>query len=94
MNVFYAQFTALWRRYGDDRYAAPQNFARAIDEGRVVAGSAATVRAELAEMLQASGCNHFAGAFAFGSLSYAEARSSLERFGSEVGPALRTLHPS
>jgi alkanesulfonate monooxygenase SsuD/methylene tetrahydromethanopterin reductase-like flavin-dependent oxidoreductase (luciferase family) len=93
MNVFYAQFTALWRRHGDDRYTEPQDFARAIDEGRVIAGSPATVRAKLAEMLEASGCNHFAGAFAFGSLSYAEARSSLERFGSEVAPTLRSLRP-
>jgi alkanesulfonate monooxygenase SsuD/methylene tetrahydromethanopterin reductase-like flavin-dependent oxidoreductase (luciferase family) len=93
MDVFYGQFTALWRRFGDDRYLAPQDFARAIDEGRVIAGSAATVRAQLAEMLQASGCNHFAGAFAFGSLSYAEARSSLERFGTQVVRTLRTLDP-
>jgi alkanesulfonate monooxygenase SsuD/methylene tetrahydromethanopterin reductase-like flavin-dependent oxidoreductase (luciferase family) len=93
MDVFYAQFTALWRRHGDDRYLQPQDFARAIDEGRVVAGSADTVRARLAQMIQASGCNHFAGAFAFGSLSYAEARSSLERFGTEVAPALRGLGP-
>jgi alkanesulfonate monooxygenase SsuD/methylene tetrahydromethanopterin reductase-like flavin-dependent oxidoreductase (luciferase family) len=91
MDVFYAQFTALSRRHGDDRYLQPQDFARAIDEGRVVAGSADTVRARLAEMIQASGCNHFAGAFAFGSLSYAEARSSLERFGTDVVPALRSL---
>jgi len=93
MDVFYAQFTALWRRHGDDRYLQRQDFGRAIDEGRVIAGSAATVRAQLAEMLQASGCNHFAGAFAFGSLSYAEARSSLERFGSQVAPTLRSLRP-
>ena len=93
MEVFYAQFTALWRRHGDDRYLQQQDFARAIDEGRVIAGSAPTVRAQLAEMLQASGCNHFAGAFAFGSLSYAEARSSLERFGTRVAGTLRSLHP-
>jgi hypothetical protein len=47
------------------------------------------VRAQLASMLRASGCNHFAGAFAFGSLSYAEARASLARFSAEVVPALR-----
>ena len=75
MEVFYEQFTTLWRRSGDDRFTAPQDFARALDEGRVIAGSAATVRAKLTEMLRASGWNHFAGAFAFGSLSYAEARS-------------------
>jgi alkanesulfonate monooxygenase SsuD/methylene tetrahydromethanopterin reductase-like flavin-dependent oxidoreductase (luciferase family) len=89
MDVFYDQFTAVWRRHGDDRYAEPQDFARAIDEGRVIAGSAATVRAQLTGIMQATGCNHFAGAFAFGSLSYAEARSSLERFAGEVAPALR-----
>jgi len=39
-------------------------------------------------MIQASGCNHFAGAFAFGSLTYLEARSSLTRFAEDVAPAL------
>ncbi len=91
MEVFYEKFTAVGRRHGDDRFTAPQDFARAIDEGRVIAGSAATVRAQLAGMLRASGSNHFAGAFAFGSLSYAEARSSLVRFADEVAPALRGL---
>jgi alkanesulfonate monooxygenase SsuD/methylene tetrahydromethanopterin reductase-like flavin-dependent oxidoreductase (luciferase family) len=93
MNVFYAQFTALWQRHGDDRFLQPQDFARAIDEGRLIAGSASSVRAQLAEILQVSGCNHFAGAFAFGSLSYAEARSSLERFAALVAPALRGIKP-
>ena len=93
MEVFYEQFTALWRRHGDDHFTGPQDFARAIDEGRVIAGSAATVRAQLTGMMRASGCNHFAGAFAFGSLSYAEARTSLVRFGEEVAPALRGLGP-
>ena len=91
MTVFYDQFTALWRRHGDARFGEPQDFARAIDEGLVIAGSAGTVRAQLADMLAAAGCNHFAGAFAFGSLTLAEARSSLGRFGSEVAPALRAL---
>ena len=94
MQVFYAQFTALWRRHGDDRFAGAQDFARAIDQGLVIAGSAAAVRARLTEMMRASGCNHFAGAFAFGSLSYAEARSSLARFAAGVAPALRALGPA
>ena len=94
MEVFYRQFAAVWRRHGDDRFTAPQDFARAIDDGRVIAGSAGTVRAKLADMLRASGWNHFAGAFAFGSLSYAEARSSLARFADEVAPALRKLDPA
>jgi alkanesulfonate monooxygenase SsuD/methylene tetrahydromethanopterin reductase-like flavin-dependent oxidoreductase (luciferase family) len=94
MEVFYEQFIALWRRHGDDRYTQPHDFGRAIDEGRVIAGSPGTVRARLTGMLQAAGCNHFAGAFAFGSLSYPEARSSLTRFAEEVAPALRGLAPA
>jgi alkanesulfonate monooxygenase SsuD/methylene tetrahydromethanopterin reductase-like flavin-dependent oxidoreductase (luciferase family) len=89
MEVFYRQFTAVWRRHGDPRFAEPQDFGRAIDEGRILAGSAAAVRARLAAMIQASGCNHVAGAFAFGSLSYAEASASLARFAEEVAPGLR-----
>ena len=87
--MFYRQFTAVWRQHGDPRFAEPQDFARAIDEGRIIAGSAATVRARLARMIRASGCNHFAGTFAFGSLTYPEARSSLTRFAEDVAPALR-----
>jgi alkanesulfonate monooxygenase SsuD/methylene tetrahydromethanopterin reductase-like flavin-dependent oxidoreductase (luciferase family) len=93
MEAFYEQFTLMWRRHGDARFTAPQDFAQAIEQGLVIAGSAAAVRERLAGMLRASGCNHFAGAFAFGSLSYAEARSSLARFGAEVAPALRQLAP-
>jgi alkanesulfonate monooxygenase SsuD/methylene tetrahydromethanopterin reductase-like flavin-dependent oxidoreductase (luciferase family) len=93
MDVFYQQFTAVWRRHGDARFGQPQDFGRAIEDGRLIAGSAATVRTQLAGLLQASGCNHFAGAFAFGSLSYDEARASLLRFGAEVAPALRDPVP-
>jgi len=93
MDVFLRQFVAVWRRFGDQRLAEPQDWATAIDEGRVIAGSAATVRDRLTGIIRATGCNHFAGAFAFGSLSYPEARSSLVRFGEEVAPALRGLDP-
>jgi alkanesulfonate monooxygenase SsuD/methylene tetrahydromethanopterin reductase-like flavin-dependent oxidoreductase (luciferase family) len=91
MEVFYEQFTAIWRRHADSRFTGPQDFGSAIDQGLVIAGSAATVRERLTEIMRASGCNHFAGAFAFGSLSYAEAHSSLARFAREVAPALREL---
>ncbi len=91
MGVFYQQFTAMWRRHSDSRFLEQQDFNSAIDEGRVIAGSTATVRAQLMAMLRASGANHFAGAFAFVSLSYAESRSSLARFAQEVAPALRDL---
>jgi hypothetical protein len=57
----------------------------------VIAGSAAAVRDSLTDMMRGTGCNHFAGAFAFGSLSYAESRSSLLRFSEEVAPALGRL---
>jgi alkanesulfonate monooxygenase SsuD/methylene tetrahydromethanopterin reductase-like flavin-dependent oxidoreductase (luciferase family) len=93
MEVFYEQFTAVWRRHADSRLLEQHDFARDIDEGLVIAGSAAAVRASLTQMMRASGCNHFAGAFAFGSLSYAEARSSLVRFATQVAPALRDLSP-
>ncbi len=93
MEVFYQQFTAVWRHHRDPRFAERLDFTRAIDEGLVIAGSAATVRGQLTSILRASGCNHFAGAFAFGSLSLAEAHASLVRFGTDVAPALRGLVP-
>lgn len=93
MEVFYEQFTALWRRHGDSRFRPAPDFAAAVDEGLIIAGSPATARSRLAEMLLASGGNHIAGAFAFGSLSFAEASASLHRFGQQVAPALRDLSP-
>jgi hypothetical protein len=42
MEVFYQQFTFMWRRHGDDRFGGQQDLARAIDENRVIAGSART----------------------------------------------------
>jgi alkanesulfonate monooxygenase SsuD/methylene tetrahydromethanopterin reductase-like flavin-dependent oxidoreductase (luciferase family) len=91
MDVFYQQFTAVWRRHGDSRFQAQQDFEAALDQGLLIAGSADSVREQLTRIMRATGCNHFAGAFAFGSLSYAEARSSLVRFGEAVAPALRGL---
>jgi hypothetical protein len=91
MDVFYHQFTAVWRLYGDVRHGAIQDFGSALEEGLLLAGSAATVRAQLTRLIGESGCNHFAGAFAFGSLSYPESRASIVRFGEEVAPALRGL---
>jgi alkanesulfonate monooxygenase SsuD/methylene tetrahydromethanopterin reductase-like flavin-dependent oxidoreductase (luciferase family) len=91
MTGFYEQFALIWRRHGDPRYAGQEDFAQAIKEDRLIAGSPDTVRAQLVRMLTASGANHFAGAFAFGSLSYAESRASLTRFAEEVAPALRLL---
>ncbi len=88
MEVFHRQFVALWRRHGDDRLSSP-DFAGAIADGRLIAGSAAAVRDQLTAIMTTSGANHFAGAFAFGSLSYPEARLSLLRFSEQVAPVLR-----
>ena len=44
MDVFYRQFTAVWRRHDDASFEPTQDFGRAIEEGRRIAGSAATVR--------------------------------------------------
>jgi len=63
----------------------------AIREGSTIAGSPATVRAEIERQVAELGLNYLIGYFMFGTLALADALRSLELFVSEVKPALDKL---
>jgi alkanesulfonate monooxygenase SsuD/methylene tetrahydromethanopterin reductase-like flavin-dependent oxidoreductase (luciferase family) len=86
---WHASFTHLNRAHG--RVAAhprPVDFETLQRRGQGVAGSPATVKRILADQLTASGANYVVGQFAFGDLTPAECRRSVELFASDVMPAL------
>lgn len=62
------------------------DFDTALRRGLIVAGSPATVRRLVQEVVHATGTNYFVGTFSFGSLSPQQTLASIRRFAEEVMP--------
>jgi len=92
---WYAGFMKLWIDHGTKPVgvAYPSEFDGEGHDGRMIAGSPRTVRELLQAQLDESGANYIACRFAFGDLSFDEARRSVELFAGEVMPQLRTRQP-
>lgn len=88
LTDYHRSLNHVRRRHGVD--VRPVDFEALIDQGLALVGSADTVRQQLTTLMADTGANHFAGAFAFGSLSYDRARRSLQRFADAV--VRRTVH--
>ena len=67
-----------------------RDFDTLVTQGQAVAGSPSTVAAFLKPQIADSGANYVVGQMAFGDLSLAEMLRSVDLFGAEVMPALRT----
>ncbi len=52
----------------------------------ITVGSPETVRAEIAEQREVSGCNYWVSRMAYGDLTFEESARSLELFAAEVMP--------
>ena len=89
--AWYASISKLWRDFG----AIPARFARDLDEARqrgvAVIGTPAHVREEIERHVAASGCTYFVARLMFGTMSEAEATSSIDLFSAEVMPHLTRL---
>jgi alkanesulfonate monooxygenase SsuD/methylene tetrahydromethanopterin reductase-like flavin-dependent oxidoreductase (luciferase family) len=88
---WFASFDHLNRRHG--RVAVHQRPAEwdalsSLEQG--IAGSPSTVADFVAAQMRRTGANYFVAQPAFGDLSFAEAKASIERFVSQVMPAVRT----
>jgi alkanesulfonate monooxygenase SsuD/methylene tetrahydromethanopterin reductase-like flavin-dependent oxidoreductase (luciferase family) len=66
-----------------------ERFDDELAQGRYLAGSPATVREQIEEQVQRSGCTYFVGAFATGNLPSEQVLTSLSLFAEHVMPALR-----
>jgi alkanesulfonate monooxygenase SsuD/methylene tetrahydromethanopterin reductase-like flavin-dependent oxidoreductase (luciferase family) len=59
-----------------------------VETGYVIAGSPGTVAKQLRGQMEAVGAGHFMGMFHIGNLEHGQVVRSLERFASEVAPAV------
>jgi alkanesulfonate monooxygenase SsuD/methylene tetrahydromethanopterin reductase-like flavin-dependent oxidoreductase (luciferase family) len=60
-----------------------------VEQGRYVVGSPESVRQQVEDQVQKSGCNYFVGAFATGDLTSEQVRTSLSLFAKHVMPAFK-----
>jgi alkanesulfonate monooxygenase SsuD/methylene tetrahydromethanopterin reductase-like flavin-dependent oxidoreductase (luciferase family) len=85
----HGNFTHLWRQHGDERHSRPVDVDQLLAEGRLYAGSPATVARQVGEAVTAGEVNHVACSFAWGSLDPGASLRSLRLFRDEVVPAVR-----
>lgn len=86
---WYESITALWHRRGDTAVDTLFDLERGLAGETVLFGSPATVRDAVQRLVAESGITYLGCAFAWGSLTHAQARQSLALFAREVMPALR-----
>jgi len=91
-RLWHASFHVLWkRRNARPTHAAyPETFEALQGTGLGIAGSPATVRDFYVRQMAEAGATYALGRFAFGDLSLAESRRSVELFRRHVMPALQS----
>ncbi|MFN8525440.1 MAG: LLM class flavin-dependent oxidoreductase [Chloroflexota bacterium] len=77
----------VWHEHDDHSRDAQFSYENALKHETVLSGSPTTVRAQMARMLEESGCNYVLCVFAWGDLSHEDAMRSLRLFAGEVMPA-------
>ena len=88
--MWHDSFTFLFRLYGrTPQHARPPKFSGMIEDGRGLCGSPATVIDIIRKQMADAGADYFVGQFAFGDLTLAETKHSIELFARDVMPALR-----
>jgi alkanesulfonate monooxygenase SsuD/methylene tetrahydromethanopterin reductase-like flavin-dependent oxidoreductase (luciferase family) len=87
---FESNYTTRPGRRAGDHYAERPDFRGAVEQGRWLVGSSATVRDRLKEYVDLVGGNYFVGVFAFGNLHTEQILGSIRRFAEQVMPALAT----
>jgi alkanesulfonate monooxygenase SsuD/methylene tetrahydromethanopterin reductase-like flavin-dependent oxidoreductase (luciferase family) len=88
--LWYDALIHLWRAHGVGlpRQLIPEKFEDALEQGYIIAGSAATVRDRLKADNATAGINYCICRLAFGDLSFEESARSVELMAKEVMPAL------
>lgn len=89
---WYESITALWHRRGDHSVDQLFDWDMGLAGETVLVGGPDRVREQVVRLVQEGGVNYVIGSFAWGSLTHAQSRRSLELFAREVMPACRSLH--
>jgi alkanesulfonate monooxygenase SsuD/methylene tetrahydromethanopterin reductase-like flavin-dependent oxidoreductase (luciferase family) len=85
-QAWYDSLVSLWRQFNSVPIRFHDTLDRALAHDAAIAGSPATVRAEVERHLAETGANYFVGRFAYGTLSHEQAARSLELFARDVMP--------
>jgi alkanesulfonate monooxygenase SsuD/methylene tetrahydromethanopterin reductase-like flavin-dependent oxidoreductase (luciferase family) len=92
--MWHDSFNFLFKVYGrKPMHPRPVKFAGMMADSRGIAGSPGTVTEVIRKQMTEAGADYFVGQFAFGDLTLAETRHSIELFAREVMPALRDVRP-
>ena len=83
----YDNFTWLWRQHGVEQPPQP-DLRQLVDDALFVVGDVPSVIEQVTRLVEATGVNYLAGAFAWGSLPVADALASIDLFDREVIPAV------
>lgn len=84
-------FIKLWVEHGNTDYIRRVDLDAALKHETIIAGSPATVREQVARLIEVSGCTYIICCFAWGSLTHQQALRSLRLFADEVIPAFTVL---
>lgn len=85
---FADSFIHLWEAHGDETFRHRVNLQDAIDGHTILVGSPDTVRAQVQDIVDETGIDYMGCSFAWGGLSFEEARRSMQLFADEVVPAI------
>jgi alkanesulfonate monooxygenase SsuD/methylene tetrahydromethanopterin reductase-like flavin-dependent oxidoreductase (luciferase family) len=85
-RVYYSNITKLWRDFGTVPTLFTDDLMRARGADAAIVGSPATARAKIAAYFEETGCNYLVLSFAWGGLTHAQSRHSLDLFAAEVMP--------
>jgi alkanesulfonate monooxygenase SsuD/methylene tetrahydromethanopterin reductase-like flavin-dependent oxidoreductase (luciferase family) len=86
-KAFFDNLQKLWRDFGVTVPVFPSDLDVAVRAGVFIVGSVETVRSKLAALVEEVDFNYLVLPFAWGSLTAAQARRSLELFAREIMPA-------
>jgi alkanesulfonate monooxygenase SsuD/methylene tetrahydromethanopterin reductase-like flavin-dependent oxidoreductase (luciferase family) len=85
-RVYYQNITKLWRDFGSVPTLFTDDLKRATGGEAAIVGSPRSVRDRIAAYFEESKTNYLVLSFAWGGLTYAQSRHSLDLFASEVMP--------
>ena len=88
-QVWYRSITQLWHAHGDHSIDGLFNWESSVATKSLLYGTPERVRAEMQQLVEASGCNYVICSFAWGALSAQQSLRSLHSFATEVMPAFR-----
>jgi len=77
----------LWHAHGDTSHDELFSWETGLADETIIFGSPATVREQIARLLEVSGCNYVICGFAWGTLQHEHTLRSLRLFADEVMPA-------